>query len=152
MTTKTTTSQFTFISDGAEFPTYTVFAGGVEIGRVWRAWFRLGGNSWTHNLVAASGFASRLEAARNLHRLWQRRQELDAANAQAEAAAAAATKAVADHIEGVLQLLDQDALVAVFEGRVDMNRIVREQLANRGFDPKGNWIGFPAARKLYVGE
>ena len=48
--------------------TYAVLADGVEVGTVWRAWFRLGGLCWTNSVVTAQGFSTRLEAARHLVR------------------------------------------------------------------------------------
>lgn len=49
-----------------EFLSYEVRVDGVLVGEVYRAWFRLGGNSWTHTRVAGIGYSTRLEAARYL--------------------------------------------------------------------------------------
>lgn len=52
----------------------TVFVGGsqmIEIGSVHCAWFRSGGDSWTHSRVGACGFKTRKEAAKDLFRIWR---------------------------------------------------------------------------------
>ena len=33
--------------------------------------------------------------------------------------------------------------------KLDLNRLVEMELANRGLDRSGKWIGFDAAKKLY---
>lgn len=38
-------------------------------------------------------------------------------------------------------------LSAAAAGRFDMNRLAREELANRGYDQKGMWVGFARARQ-----
>jgi hypothetical protein len=50
---------------------YSVIFDGEEIGEVARGWFRVGGNSWTHNLVSYTrGFPTRKEATKNLIIRW----------------------------------------------------------------------------------
>lgn len=69
-----TPSRFTFTKVGhPEFPDYEVRERGVLLGKVWRAWFRLGGHSWTHSLVAGIGYATREEAARYLAKAYAAR-------------------------------------------------------------------------------
>ncbi len=41
---------------------------GLYLGGVWKAWFRLGGASWTHTLSMGGGFPTRWEAVRDLVR------------------------------------------------------------------------------------
>jgi hypothetical protein len=41
------------------------------------------------------------------------------------------------------------ALVAAANGRVDLNRIARQELANRGYDRYGIWVGFKRAKSQY---
>ncbi len=48
----------------------------------------------------------------------------------------------------VIQVFDTDVLSAVARGRLDLNRMAREELANRGLGPHGRWVGFPEARRL----
>ena len=40
-------------------------------------------------------------------------------------------------------------LAAVARGEIDLNRIAREELANRGLGIQGEWVGFQAARKIH---
>jgi hypothetical protein len=47
-----------------------------------------------------------------------------------------------------IQLFDTAVLSAVAAGKLDLNRLAREELANRGLNPKGRWVGFPEARRL----
>lgn len=55
-----------------ESPDYEVRVDGVLIGKVWRAWFRLGGHGWTHSRAGSVGFATRTEAARDLFRVFRK--------------------------------------------------------------------------------
>lgn len=48
---------------------------------------------------------------------------------------------------GFIQLADTDVLAAVARGEIDLNRIAREELAGRGLDRCGKWVGFPKARE-----
>ncbi len=34
-------------------------------------------------------------------------------------------------------------------GKVDANEYAKREMANRGFDKRGKWIGFDAAKKLW---
>ncbi|MEI7431202.1 MAG: hypothetical protein WCL27_12170 [Betaproteobacteria bacterium] len=47
---------------------------------------------------------------------------------------------------GFLALADIDILAAVARGEVDLNRLAREVLANRGMNAQGVWVGFEKAR------
>jgi hypothetical protein len=49
---------------------------------------------------------------------------------------------------GFIQLADTDVLAAVARGEIDLNRIAREELASRGLDHFGKWIGFQEAKRL----
>ena len=53
----------------------------------------------------------------------------------------------ADEI-GFIQLADTAVLAAIARGEIDLNRIAREELAGRGLDHSGKWIGFPEANRL----
>ena len=46
---------------------------------------------------------------------------------------------------GFLQLADTAVLAAVARGEIDLNRLARETLANRGMDANGQWVGFDEA-------
>lgn len=43
-------------------------------------------------------------------------------------------------------------LQAIADGLIDPVQLARQQLANRGLDLDGNWIGFDAAERLHLGE
>ena len=47
-----------------------------------------------------------------------------------------------------IQLFDTVVLAAVAAGKLDLNRLAREELADRGMNPEGRWVGFPEARRL----
>ena len=47
---------------------------------------------------------------------------------------------------GFIQLADTDVLAAVARGEIDLNQIAREELASRGLDDQGRWVGFDQAR------
>lgn len=50
---------------------------------------------------------------------------------------------------GFIQIADTKVLAAVARGEIDLNRIAREELASRGLDQSGNWVGFDAARSIH---
>ena len=50
---------------------------------------------------------------------------------------------------GFIQIADTKVLAAVARGEIDLNRIAREELASRGLDLSGNWVGFDAARAIH---
>ncbi|MBN8885950.1 MAG: hypothetical protein J0I77_09540 [Rudaea sp.] len=47
----------------------------------------------------------------------------------------------------ILQGADTLLLSAVARGKVDLNALAREELAARGLDAYGNWVGFMAAER-----
>ena len=49
---------------------------------------------------------------------------------------------------GFIQLADTAVLAAIARGEIDLNRIAREELASRGIDHFGKWIGFAAVNCL----
>lgn len=49
---------------------------------------------------------------------------------------------------GFIQIADTQVLAAVARGEIDLNRIAREELASRGLDAQGQWVGFGQARRL----
>ena len=44
--------------------------------------------------------------------------------------------------------LPRSVLLAAANNKVDLNRIAREELANRGYDVEGVWVGFVQADRL----
>ena len=48
---------------------------------------------------------------------------------------------------GFIQIALTKVLAAVARGELDLNRLAREELAARGLDNKGVWVGFDAAKK-----
>jgi hypothetical protein len=48
-----------------------------------------------------------------------------------------------DHdLSGYVQAFDTRFLVAIHRGEVDVVRLARQELMNRGLDGEGRWIGF----------
>jgi hypothetical protein len=56
-----------------------------------------------------------------------------------------------DEIE-FIQSATVSALVAAVRGELDLNLIAREELAARGLDENGVWIGFEKARRIARAE
>jgi len=50
---------------------------------------------------------------------------------------------------GFIQIAEAKVLAAAARGEVDLNRIAREELANRGLGLTGEWVGFKAAREIH---
>ncbi len=50
---------------------------------------------------------------------------------------------------GFVQIADTKVLAAVARGEVDLNRLAREELAARGLDQNGNWVGFERAAQIF---
>lgn len=49
----------------------------------------------------------------------------------------------ADHdLAGYVQAFDTRFLVALHRGEIDVVRLAREKLMNRGLDGEGRWLGF----------
>jgi hypothetical protein len=47
---------------------------------------------------------------------------------------------------GFMQLADTAVLARIARGEVDLNTMARRELANRGCDDSGRWVGFAAAK------
>lgn len=54
-----------------------------------------------------------------------------------------------DDNDNVLSMFNTDILVKVISGEYDLNYLARVEMANRGFDENGNWIGFNQSKKLF---
>lgn len=48
---------------------------------------------------------------------------------------------------GFIQTADTEVLAAVARGEIDLNQIAREELASRGLNDQGRWVGFDQARE-----
>jgi hypothetical protein len=42
----------------------------------------------------------------------------------------------------ILQGVDRRILIAAAQGKIDLNAMAREELANRGLDQRGEYVGF----------
>ncbi len=60
----------------------------------------------------------------------------------------APTDPYAQHILEILQTAETAALAAIARGELDVRVLVLAELANRGMDHAGRWVGFPAAAKI----
>ena len=50
---------------------------------------------------------------------------------------------------GFIQIALTKVLAAVARGELDLNRLAREELAARGLDDKGIWVGFDRAKQIH---
>lgn len=50
---------------------------------------------------------------------------------------------------GFIQTAASKVLAAVARGELDLNRIAREEMASRGLDQQGKWVGFDKARAIH---
>jgi hypothetical protein len=50
---------------------------------------------------------------------------------------------------GFIQTAASKVLAAVARGEIDLNRIAREEMASRGLDDTGKWVGFDKAREIH---
>ncbi len=50
---------------------------------------------------------------------------------------------------GFIQTALTKVLCAAASGEIDLNRLAREELASRGLDLEGNWVGFERARQVH---
>jgi hypothetical protein len=50
---------------------------------------------------------------------------------------------------GFLQTALTKVLAAAARGEIDLNQLAREELASRGLDDMGVWVGFERARQLH---
>ena len=49
----------------------------------------------------------------------------------------------------IFNALDTELLVKAAKGEIDLNRLVRVQLAQRGLDENGEWVGFRIAAQIH---
>ena len=50
---------------------------------------------------------------------------------------------------GFIQIALTKVLAAVARGELDLNRLAREELAARGLDGRGIWVGFDRAKQIH---
>lgn len=50
---------------------------------------------------------------------------------------------------GFIQIAATKVLAAAARGELDLNLLAREELASRGLDANGIWVGFDRARKIH---
>ena len=50
---------------------------------------------------------------------------------------------------GFIQIALTKVLAAAARGELDLNRLAREELASRGLDAHGLWVGFERAAKIH---
>ena len=53
---------------------------------------------------------------------------------------------------GGIQLISSAVLAAVAQGKLDLNLVARHELASRGHDEAGKWVGFERAAKIHLGR
>lgn len=53
---------------------------------------------------------------------------------------------------GFIQTALTKVLAAAARGELDLNRLAREEMASRGLDRDGNWVGFDRARQIHKVE
>lgn len=51
---------------------------------------------------------------------------------------------------GFIQIAASKVLAAVARGELDLNRLAREELAARGQDQNGVWVGFARAAEIHT--
>lgn len=84
-----------------------------------------------------------------LRALWSPDQPRDDKGRFAPGEGGTSSADAAESARGTLQLLDTAALVEIANGRIDLNQKAAHEMASRGLDRQGKWIGFPAAQKLF---
>ncbi len=50
---------------------------------------------------------------------------------------------------GFIQIAMTKVLAAVARGELDLNLLAREELASRGLDDQGHWVGFNRAKQIH---
>ena len=49
----------------------------------------------------------------------------------------------------IFSMTSTDLLLAAAAGLIDLNQLARKQLANRGLDANGKWVGFDRAADIW---
>lgn len=50
---------------------------------------------------------------------------------------------------GFMQTALTNVLAAAARGEIDLNQLARKELASRGLDDQGDWVGFPRAKQIH---
>ena len=50
---------------------------------------------------------------------------------------------------GFIQTALTKVLAAAARGEIDLNQLARKELASRGLDDQGVWVGFPLAKQIH---
>lgn len=58
------------------------------------------------------------------------------------------TQGLDNDLGGIVQTLDTRFLVAIHHGDVDIVKLARQELMNRGLNGDGRWVGFAEAGEL----
>ena len=53
---------------------------------------------------------------------------------------------------GCMQLLSNETLINIALGRIDITKIAKEIMSDRGFDKRNNWVGFAKAESAWSFE
>lgn len=69
--------------------------------------------------------------------------------ATAALAAAARAAGLSPDEALLLQAVPYQLLAALASGEIDMPAMAREELASRGIDLAGRWVGYPAAAEIH---
>ena len=81
--------------------------------------------------------------------VWNIVEALEAAyRAGKESNAATATNEFTVDETGFIQIALTKVLAAAARGELDLNRLAREELASRGLDKAGDWVGFDRAKEI----
>ena len=54
-----------------------------------------------------------------------------------------------DNPEYLFTGINNSILIAAIKGEVDLTKLAKKEMANRGLDLNGEWIGFKAADKVH---
>lgn len=50
---------------------------------------------------------------------------------------------------GFIQIAHTQVLAAAARGELDLNQLAREEMASRGLDREGHWVGFDRAKQIH---
>lgn len=49
-----------------------------------------------------------------------------------------------------IRMMNRDTLLAAARGEIDLNDVARFFMADSGYDRDGKWVGFEAARRIWL--
>ena len=50
----------------------------------------------------------------------------------------------------IFSMTDTSLLLQAIRGEIDLNTLAKEELANRGLDGNGVWVGFARAKEIHL--